>query len=183
MTSPTSQSYMPGAQPPTGPAQPGPKRRLPLVIGAVVALLVVVGATIAVTMTLAGGDEPTTQTSAPATFRVTGYLSLDSPGNFVWESVQNPVCAGTDGFDDVRTGAQVVVTDAGGATVAVGTLGEGLASYQTVNGESLAISCKFSFAIPDVPAGKGFYGVAVTHRGSMQYQEAQLREALQLTLG
>jgi hypothetical protein len=114
---------------------------------------------------------------------VAGYVTLDGAGAFVWGSPENPVCEGRDGFDDVRAGAQVVITDAAGATVAVGHLRDGLASYAVAGDQVLATACKFLVAIEGVLAGKGFYGVAVTDRGSMAYDEAHLRDqALQLTL-
>lgn len=75
------------------------------------------------------------------------------------------------GFEDVHPGAQVVVSDSTEKTVAIGDLEGG--------GEA----CQYRFTVTNVPAGLGFYGVEVSHRGRLQYSEDQIREPVRLSLG
>lgn len=87
-------------------------------------------------------------------------------------------CAGDGGYDDIRAGAQVVVTDADGGTVALGELSQG-----RMDGSVPDATCQWRFTVADVPAGAGFYGVEVTHRGALQYTEQELRSPISLSLG
>jgi hypothetical protein len=126
-----------------------------------------------------GGKAPeSTTSSAPATFSVTGGLTLGI-GDFVWNSDANS-CSGSGGYQDMRAGAQVVVSDAAGATVAVGSINQ--AAPYVPTGETRALRCELSFLVENVPADKGFYGVEVAHRGRLQYPENQMRQDLKLTL-
>jgi hypothetical protein len=110
-------------------------------------------------------------TTAPATLTVQGTLELHDTNLFLAGSG----CAGQGGYSDIASGAAVTITNATGAMVALGRLEDPqLASL----GE-----CTFSFSVPDVPAGDGFYGVEVSHRGSVKYAEADLASPLTLTLG
>lgn len=118
-------------------------------------------------------------TSAPAARVVTGTLTLTDEDGIDWSSSAG--CFGTGGYDDIRGGVQVVITDPAGGTVALGKLDQGKLDG-TVPGQTADL-CKFTFAIQGVPAGKGFYGVEVSHRGRVQYPERQLFGALALTLG
>jgi len=83
-------------------------------------------------------------------------------------------CVTGGGYDDIREGAQVVVTDASGATIAVGRLGFG--SWKR------NVGCVFLFEL-EVPGGHDFYGIEVSHRGRLQYPAEQLAAPLDLTLG
>ncbi|MEU4578946.1 hypothetical protein [Nonomuraea sp. NPDC023979] len=84
-------------------------------------------------------------------------------------------CTTGGGFDDIRQGAQVVVTDAAGKTIALGELSAG--SWKR------NVGCIFLFNVEDVPAGEKFYGVEVSHRGRVQYTAGQLAEPLALDIG
>jgi hypothetical protein len=109
--------------------------------------------------------------SKPGTISVFGTLTLTSG----FANLDGQRCAGRGGFDDVHEGAQVVLTDASGTTLAVGALLPGLIQSD---------GCVFAFAIQNVPSGKGFYGVTVSHRGTLQYSEDRLKQgALAFTLG
>jgi len=83
-------------------------------------------------------------------------------------------CEGSGGFSDIHTGAQVTVTDQSGKTVGISELQQG--SYAAGN------NCAFPFQVK-VPSGLKFYGVAVTHRGTVQYSETQMRSGPALSLG
>jgi hypothetical protein len=83
-------------------------------------------------------------------------------------------CTGTGGFSDLKTGAEVVISDDSGKTLAISSL------TAPVTGD-VAGRCIFGFSA-DVPAGKHFYGVTVTHRGAVKFSEAALPTAA-LTIG
>jgi hypothetical protein len=161
------------------PARP-PRRRWPwLAGGALLALAIAAGGIYFATR---GDDTPAKATTAAkpvsSTLAITGTLTLARPG-FVWDAAAS-VCVGQNGYDDISGGVQVVITNPAGVTVAVGRLGDGA----TVSGPgALAASgCAFPFSVA-VPAGLGFYGVEVSHRGRLQYSEADIHRGLALTLG
>jgi hypothetical protein len=159
------------------PAQPSKRSRRPwwIAAAAVVGVALTAGALV---LTLAGsGDKTTPGGTKPAgvigasTFTLVGTFDLDDP-----EGVgAADDCQGFDGYSAISAGANVVVSDPSGTTIAVGALSTG---SSVTPGD-----CHFTFTIPDVPAGKGFYGVAVTHRGVVQYSEAQARQGVSLSLG
>jgi hypothetical protein len=103
-------------------------------------------------------------------FNVYGSLQLNGSDGI---SHSGTVCQGTDGYDDIQVGAEVVVSDDSGKTLAIGDL-----TTSTYDG-----SCSFTFAVKGVPTGKKFYGVEVTHRGDVQFTEQQLKAGPTLTLG
>jgi len=109
----------------------------------------------------------------PDDFTAHGTMQLISASN-----VANPGgdsgCYGTGGYSDLRPGAQVVVADADGKTLAIGELGVG---------SGAAVACVLPFTVTGVPAGKKFYGVSVSHRGTVQFTEAELKAGASLTIG
>lgn len=103
----------------------------------------------------------------PGTFTLIGGITLPL-ANII---VSSPgTCRGTDGFDDIAAGADVVVTDQSGTTIATGALEDG-------HGESSdgGTVCKFGFAVTGVPDDKTFYGVAVSYRGVVQFSAQQAK--------
>lgn len=83
-------------------------------------------------------------------------------------------CSGSGGYDDISEGAQVVVTDAESKRVAIGRLNRGEpGQYQT---------CSFPFVVKDVPSGKGPYGIEVSNRGEVAFDEVTAG-MLSLSLG
>lgn len=72
--------------------------------------------------------------------------------------------------DELRAGAQVVVTDPAGKTIGVG---------QLKSGKIEAGSCVLPFEAA-VPAGAGIYGITVANRGPVQFPEARLIDRLRL---
>lgn len=120
--------------------------------------------------------------SSPTVFQINGSITLDLP-DFVWDD-DSSTCVGTGGYDDIHVGAQTVVTDAAGTTIAVGSIVDDIPQVgDLIDGTARATSCVFRFRVQDVPADKGFYGVEVSHRGRLQYPEAEASKELTLTLG
>jgi hypothetical protein len=76
-------------------------------------------------------------------------------------------CAGSGGYDDIGQGAQVVVKDGSGNTIATGELHEGRSQ------RSYASSCSFDFAVTNVSA-VDFYSIEVSHRGAITFSREEL---------
>jgi hypothetical protein len=111
--------------------------------------------------------------NANRTITVSGTMSLFDDltpskyddGNFVMLSDSR--CAGTGGYSDLREGASVTVYGKSGERLGLGSLDS---SY----GEEGF--CIFSYSIPDIPAGEGFYSVEVTHRGELSGAESEVED-------
>lgn len=114
----------------------------------------------------------------PSTFTIDGAMSL-AAGNFS-DSIDD-TCTGKDGYDDMRAGTSVTVTDAGGTIVGMSQLGAGQVQDADLDGYPEA--CSLPFQVPGVPTGRRFYGVEVGTRGVVRYQEVQLRAPITLELG
>jgi hypothetical protein len=110
--------------------------------------------------------------ASPTSLSVKGTLTLTDSA-FSLSDV-GAVCNGSGGYDDITTGAQVVVTSETGTVLATGALGAGAVLTPG--------SCTFDLAVPDVPPGHKFYGVTVSHRGVLQFTADQLSN-VSLTLG
>jgi hypothetical protein len=107
---------------------------------------------------------------APATFTVSGTFKLvDEDAN------SETVCNGPEGYTDITDGAEVVVSDASGKTLGIGML-----SNPSASGSD---TCNFTFTVKNVPAGKKFYGIEVTHRGTVKETEAAMKAGPALELG
>jgi hypothetical protein len=134
---------------------------LVLTVVAVVALVAAAG-TAAVKSGLFGTVQPT--------IKVSGSLTLGSRDGVLR---LGSTCTGASGYDDIHAGTQVVATDESGTVIATGSL---------LPGEPSGNACRFRFAVT-VPAGKKFYGMSVSHRGTIQYTESDLRHGVELSLG
>jgi len=83
-------------------------------------------------------------------------------------------CRGTGGYSDIGPGAAVNVSDESGTLLAKGQLEIG-------SGESGW--CSWPFRITDVPGGKKFYKVEVSHRGEVNFDANEARDGILLQLG
>lgn len=135
-------------------------RRLPV-------LLVLTGVVLAGCST-AQASKP----AAPRVLHVSGSISVgySDPTGL---PTSGPCQSGGDGYTDVATGAEVVITDDAGATLVITQLGMG--AFDATR------HCVFPFSA-SVPAGKRFYGVQVSHRGTVKESEADMGHVA-LTLG
>lgn len=93
-------------------------------------------------------------------------------------------CTPADGYDDIASGAQVIVTDASGEIVGTGSLGASRLQGED-GGSLLGASCEFPFAVSGIPAGSDFYGVRVgnANRGEVVYTADELAAGVELTIG
>lgn len=166
-------------EPATGPlpaaTPPAPRNRTLLIAALAAGIAVVVTASaIGGILLLRSGKTPIEAVKAatgPSTYRVTGSMSLARG----YDGMTTP-CGGTGGYKDIRAGAQVSVSDAEGATVAIGRLEAGTVTSGR--------GCVLPFTVDKVPAGKGFYGIEVSHRGVLRYDEAEFSTRnIDLTLG
>lgn len=151
------------------------KTRMPLwplgIIGVLAGVLVI--ALVAVPSSPAPSG--TTARNVAATgFDLTGRLELDATGAF---KATDRSCVGEDGYDDMRTGAPVVVYDAAGTVIATGSLRGGALN-------TTGTQCVFPFTVADVPSGEAFYQVQVSHRGKVVVESAEAETSgAVLTLG
>ncbi len=143
----------PFPHPPTDQSPPAPrKRRTGLIVGLVAAAVVLLVGVGGGAFALTG----TSRVAAPRTFGFNGTFQITSD------------CLNV-GYSDIRGGIQVVVTN----------------EHQTVLAAAPLVSdgpCRWTFDVRNVPAGAKLYGLTVSHRGTVQYTEAELRAGPHLTL-
>jgi len=128
---------------------------------AVVGVLVLTGA-------CGGGDgesgaEPE---GKPSGFAIRGTVSVPSYGGSNGTS-----CTVKDGYEELRSGATVAVTNAAGDVVAVGAL---------VDIEATQRTCRFAFDVPGVPEGSPTYGIEVGQQAMVTYPRSRLNKQLEL---
>jgi hypothetical protein len=152
-----------------------PRRRAGLIVLTVLATvaLVLAAGTASIMSGLVGLG--TSGASAHSTYRARGVLELKDAAGVL--NLDGATCSGMRGYDDIHAGAQVVVTDQSGTVIATGSLEAG-----QLLGSGADRVCRFQFQLP-VPTGKSFYGVTVSHRGTIQYTESALRAGVHLSLG
>lgn len=166
--------------PAPAPVSPPPRRRgrpALLVVSALVLVAATAGGTWWLTRPAVSAPTPAASPTAPAPLPIFGHLDLD---DVVFSAHPGDECWGHRGYDDIRGGAQVTVTDTAGKVIGVGALDPGHVAYDS---SGAAYMCTFTFVVTGVKAGGGFYGVEVAHRGRVQYAEAKLAAAIALTLG
>jgi hypothetical protein len=140
----------------TTPGGTSNTRRLILILGGAVVLLILI--IIAVVVATSVVHKAVT----PTTFTLRGTMAITDDTGFSGGTS----CAGTEGYDDITSGAQVIIHNQVDKTIATGELEGG-----EVDGDS----CVFKFAVPDVPLGQTFYRVEVSHRGFVEFTAKQAR--------
>jgi hypothetical protein len=139
--------------------------------------VVVVPAALAAVLALAGcsGTPAAKPTPTPTAFTAEGSVSVQG---FSETGSDDELCVALENYDDIAFGAQVVISDAAGKTVALGTLESG--SFEDAGNQ-----CVFPFNIPDVPLGEKFYGVHVgnDNRGVVQYTRTDLETGATISIG
>ena len=102
--------------------------------------------------------------------------NTDTAGTECWSKGNSPMFPEPSSLDDVKEGAQVVITDATGATVATGTLSAGATTRAASGKDGDFPDCAFTFTASNVPPGKRFYGIKVGAH-SQQVPQAALPSA------
>lgn len=119
-----------------------------------------------------GGDP--SKVIATNTIAVTGQMELvDTSGYSSITTDGSGGCDGSGPYNDISAGGEVVISDDTGKTLAITSLDSG-------TGDSSR--CDFAWSAT-VPSGKGFYGVTVSHRGTVKFSEAQMRQGPGTTMG
>jgi hypothetical protein len=117
------------------------------------------------------GAEPE---SKPGSFTISGTISVPSATYVAEGQDATGFCTVKDGYEDLRTGASVAVTDAAGDVVGVG---------QLVDVKRTPEECRYAFDIPNVREGSGTYGIEVGNRGIVRYQRDELDDPVEVPLG
>ena len=137
------------------------------------------GIAVASCVLLVGCSPQPAATPSPATFDVTGTMTIS---RVMLEASDGDSCTGIEGYDDIKTGAQVKVSDDAGKIIGLGALKAGLArdTNESWRGTNL---CVFDFQVKGIPEGPGMiYGVEVSHRGVVQFTRDQA-DSIALKLG
>ena len=94
---------------------------------------------------------------------VEGTMTINGSSNWHTNG-SNYYCSGTGGYDDLESGASVVIRNSDGKQVGLGVLrgGESTESEDT---------CVFTFVVEDVDDGDELYSVEVTHRGEVTFRK------------
>jgi hypothetical protein len=111
------------------------------------------------------GADPETKGSG---FEIKGTLSVPSYG-----AGSGTTCTVKDGYEDLRSGATVAVTNAKGDVVSVGSL---------VDIEPEGSTCRFAFDVANVPEGSATYGIEIGQQGVVKYPRARLDKDLNLKI-
>ncbi|CPR38252.1 putative lipoprotein LpqJ [Mycobacteroides abscessus] len=133
-------------------------------------ILIGFGTATALAIVAVGGYTWYNQHESQKTFTLTGTFTLNTTSS----ATTGDGCHGTGGYQDIAPGTSISVSDEAGTLLAKGVLNSG-------HGESG--SCYMLFSIDDVPSGKKFYKVEVSHRGEVNYTEAEAKKGISLQLG
>lgn len=121
-----------------------------------------------------------TPSAAPLTLQIYGDLTLLGDNSISATGTTGEPCTELGvGYSDIVAGAQVTITSPTGAVIGVGTLKAGIAIAPTSG--TGRINCLFDFDVSGLPAALAFYGVTISHRGTVQFTAAQI-EANQVDL-
>jgi hypothetical protein len=115
------------------------------------------------------GDEGAEASPSPS-HDLGGVFTISGDSDSVLQ--RESQCTGTGGYDDIRNGTQVRVSDEDGELLAVGSLGEGLVSQDST---PIFTKCHFPISVSDVPEAR-FYSIEVSHRGEISYSKAELEQ-------
>lgn len=155
---------------PWAQTQPGRKKRArrPRWLVPLLAAIVLIGGGSAVGVYLLTSHTGVVDWLSPnMTVAGTVTLGLDDMIN------NGTTCMGEKDLADLKVGAPVVVTDAAGKTVGMGSI---------VSGKEIGGQCWLTFKVEDVPKGSDFYGVAVARRNVVQLSAEEIKKPVSLDL-
>jgi hypothetical protein len=129
-------------------------------------------------------------TPTPKPFSATGTISvpMDIGASLPLQdgkpAIGNP-CIPKGGYSDVDEGAQVIVANGSGETVAVGELDGGGVQNGPAGNAFYQSVCEYPFTVSGIPSGSKFYSVHIgnANRGEQTYTRSQLEDGIALTLG
>lgn len=132
--------------------------------------VVAVGFAVALPLALNASSTQNAEKVSASLLHVNGQLTLTDPEGY--SRAAQGSCEGSSGYNDISAGAEVVISSDSGRTLRIVYLSEGAPK---------ATGCVFYFtaAIPDKYA---YYGVTVTHRGTVKFTRSEMR-APKLTIG
>lgn len=179
-------SPQPAADPQAAPDRP---TRTGWVVAVAAALIVGAGAGYAIGHSTASGSNTakgksaSPSTTAPSEITVNGTLELTDSSGWTDLNGDGPIadsdpCTGGNGYDDIATGTQVIISTDAGRTLTIVALGDSFVTTDSATNDKV---CNFEFTA-QVPAGYAFYGVEVGHRGVVKESAADLPDVA-LTLG
>jgi hypothetical protein len=143
-----------------------------LITAGVVAVAVVVGLVIAIGGMSSGGA--TSQMSVNGDMLIKASAGNPFNGDYAYHVDQSSgTCTGVGGYSDINQGAQVVISDDSGKTLAITSLDKG--AFFSGQG------CVFMWhaKVPKL----GFYGVSASNRGTVKFSQAEMAYLPELTLG
>jgi hypothetical protein len=117
-----------------------------------------------------GGGDATPKPSAQTRIDVSGKVLItnsqsrrdgDEAGTACFTSGNSTAFPEPSSLDDVKEGAQVVVSDASGKTVGIGALGGGTTTTAWSGTAGDFPDCQFTFTVPGVASGQSFYSIKV----------------------
>ncbi|UWD83674.1 YgdI/YgdR family lipoprotein [Curtobacterium flaccumfaciens] len=131
-----------------------------------------------------------TPTPTPEGFRAIGTiqvpmdLSATLPLQDDNPTIGNP-CIPKSGYDDIDEGSQVVVSNARGEKIALGSLEEGTLANGPSGDAFFQSVCQFAFSVDDIPDEGRIYSVHVgnENRGEQSYSRTDLQSGISLTIG
>lgn len=125
-------------------------------------------------------------TPTPAGHDINGTLTLNLLAALPIDVTHQGECQGASGYDDIVPGAEVLLKDGDGHTLAVANLGPGHVTERAPGADGYTfVNCQFAFtmtAIPDRP----FYTFSIGHRGAPTYAHDELAArgwSVAMTLG
>lgn len=132
--------------------------------------LVIVAAALGSLVACGGGSE---EPAKPKTFDVEGTMTLTTSRGVI---AAGGGCAGSNGYEDMQAGANVVIFDSTGEKVGIGELEPGR------SGSEPTVQCIFDFTVNDIPIKGDIYSVEVANRGEITFKRSEAK-AVALTLG
>lgn len=143
-------------------------------VAAVMALAIIALLAVLIVVLTGGSDSDSADSGADAEeemFTVSGTVTLIDSGIERYAGQ----CNGTNGYDDMSPGTQVVVKDASGTVL-------GASSLQPGEPDD-SVTCVFPFEVEGVPSGvSNLYSVEVGTRGAFNFSEEEA-DQIELSLG
>lgn len=114
----------------------------------------------------------------PKTFSSKGSITVPN-GDYSAPGNDGSFCGGMPGYGDIVGGAQVVVKDESGKTLAVAPLEAGV----TDSTSGVVIKCRYDFELKGLPNAK-FYSVHVGNqaRGDVQFSKSDMKSGPALVI-